>query len=146
MRTPLSNGPWQLYRVAANPANSSIWHQISSAPGIHVARRHHGTYRVAIVDSYLPWFSAHNIEYQLDQHPWKPLDAEISVYGEWAAHQNAVAHWLQDAFTAISSGKSSGLDSCYRQIARSLHRIVLEWAILKRDLVVTILSTHKEWC
>ena len=126
------------------PINSD-WKQILSAPGIHVAGKSYGTYRVAIDDSYLPWLSVSKFKFQPDINPLKPVDEEVSVHGEWVARWNAISRFLQDAMEAISSGRSPGLDSCYRKLARIPHQVALEWAILKRDLVTTSLFICEGW-
>jgi hypothetical protein len=125
------------------PINSD-WKQILSAPGIHLAGESHGTYRVAIDDSYLPWLEDSKFKFQPDINPLKPVDEEVSVYGKWVAKWNANFHFLQDAIEAISSGRSPGLDSCYRKHAQT-SQVALEWAILKRDLVTTSLFICEGW-
>ncbi|KAG0645144.1 hypothetical protein D0Z07_9224 [Hyphodiscus hymeniophilus] len=136
IRTPLSNRPWQLYRVPADHIEpfDSDWKQISLAPGIHVAGKSYDTYRVAIDDSYLPWLSVSKFKFQPDINPLKPVDGEVSVYGERAATRNAIVRFHRDALKAISSRKGPELDCCYRNVAEVLHQVALEWAILKRDL------------
>jgi len=113
----------------------SDWKKISLAPGLHVAGKSYGTYRIAFDDSYLPWLSVSKFKFQPDVNPLKPVDGEVSVYGERAATRNAVVRFHQDALKAISSRKSPGLDSCYRNVAEVPYQVALEWAILKRDLV-----------
>ncbi|KAH6670177.1 hypothetical protein B0J14DRAFT_113998 [Halenospora varia] len=136
MRTPLSNRPWKLYRIPADQieAINSDWHQLSSAPGIHVAGKSYGSYRVAIDDAYLPWLSVSKFKFQPDLNPMKPLEEEASVQGIRVAIWNAITRFFRDAIEAVSSGKGPGLDSVYLTHAQTSHQLALEWAILKRDL------------
>jgi hypothetical protein len=142
---PLSDRPWKLYYVAEDQIEpiDSDWYQILTAPGVHVGRKFCGRYRVAIDNSYIPWLSDSKFKFQCDLDPLKPAEVEL-VHGKWVARRNATARWLQDAIEAIFSGKSSGLDSCYRS-QKGKCQMVLEWAILKRDLVTTSLFTCEEW-
>jgi len=91
-------------------------------------------YQVAVNRPYFPWLLLHRFKFQLELDPAKPVD--VRVHGEWVATRNADARFLQDAVEAISSGRSPGLELCYRQIAPSRLQIPLEWAILSHDILV----------
>lgn len=136
-RTPLGYRPWRLYRVPEDQIEpiDSDWKQILPAPGIHIAGKSHGMYRVAIDDSYVAWLFWFKFKFQPDFDPLKPVDEEVSAHGEQVATRNAVARFHRDAVKAIFSRKSPQLDSCYRNLPKVPHQVALEWAILKRDMV-----------
>jgi hypothetical protein len=69
----------------------------------------------------------------------------VSMHGRWLARWNATSRFFQDAMEAVLSGRSPGLDSCYREHARTSYQIMLEWAILKRDLVTISLFIYEAW-
>jgi hypothetical protein len=122
----------------------SDWYQILSAPGIHVAGKSYGMYRVAFDESYLPWLCKNRFKFEFVPHPRKPVDGEIRVHGEVMAESSAHARFAQDAIKAISSGYNPGLYMCYREAALGQQQIQLEWAILWRDIVNTSLFTCED--
>jgi hypothetical protein len=141
MRTPLSNRPWSLYRVPADQISN--WHQISSAPVIHVAGKSYGAYRVAFDESYLPWLCKNRFEFEHDPYPRKPAPGEIRVYGKATADNNARARFHKDGFNAIFSGYRLGLDMCYRNATSGQQQVQLEWAILWRDIVNILIHLRR---
>jgi hypothetical protein len=123
----------------------SEWAKIGSAPGIYIlGKRYDRFYEVLVDPSYLPWLRRHNYRF-LDKFyfeacfcydPTQPTEAEVEVYGVWAAARRFHARFLENAFKAIWSRGSLGLESCLRSIALSTLQIPLEWAILCRDILV----------
>jgi len=140
MRISLNNSPWRLYTVSAD--HIAGWCQIISAPGIHIAGENRGIFQVAIHDSYVPWLHESNFRFKLDHKSLSPR--EIFSQGEDAATKNAVLRFLKDAMMAISSQERSGLDNYNRRASFSF-RVLIEWGILKHDMVGIPHSLIKCW-
>jgi hypothetical protein len=128
-------------------AEDSGWGKITSTLGIYVlGKRFDGFYEVAIDESYLPWLLRHKFgfldkaafEFRFCYDPTQPTKTEVEVYG-WGGFY---VRFLTNAFKAIWSRRSQGLELCLRSIAPSDLQTALEWAILNRDIEVYPLLIH----
>ncbi|KAH8591182.1 hypothetical protein B0O99DRAFT_632669 [Bisporella sp. PMI_857] len=124
-RTSLSNNAWKFRYVAAG----SGWTKVASTPGIHIFGKFDNFYEIVLDDAYFQWL--HNHGFQL-------LDkAQFEVqfgYDPTKREPELGRRFLDNAFTAIWSRRSPGLDMLLRSIAPSHLQIALEWAILNRDI------------
>jgi hypothetical protein len=130
----------------------SGWGEIVSTPGIYVlGKRLDGFYEVVADESYIPWLLHYKIrfldkalfKFQFGYDPTQPTEAEVKAYGVgiWGARRRSArggsyARFLENAFKAIWSRRSRGLELCLRSIAPSDLQTALEWAILSRDILV----------
>lgn len=125
----------------------SGWAKIKSTPGIYVfSQRSDGFYEVVVDKSYISWLRQHNFRF-LDKakfecvfryDPTQPTEAEFKVYGIHEARKKSHNRFLYNAFKAIWSRWSRGLELCLRSIAPSHLQTALEWAILDRDILVSL--------
>ncbi|KAH6667756.1 hypothetical protein B0J14DRAFT_567126 [Halenospora varia] len=145
-RTPLSNNPWKLCYVATDEieAEDSDWGKIASTPGIYVLwKRPDGFYEVIVDESYIPWLLQHKFrflnkaefEFLVGYDPTQPTGIEVDVYGVRGARRRFYVRFLENAFKAIWSRRSRGLELCLRSIVPPYLEIALEWAVLSRDIL-----------
>jgi hypothetical protein len=123
----------------------SDWAKIASTPGIYVlGKRLDRFYEVVVDESYVPWLLHHKFrfldkaqfEFQFCYDPTQPTEGEVKVYGVLGARRRSYVHFLENAFEAIWSRCSRGLELCLRSIVPPYLQTALEWAILSRDILV----------
>jgi hypothetical protein len=73
-------------------------------------------YRVAVYEDYLPCLQLSGLKFELPSNPLEPEEAEIRVRGSYLAVINAEERCLDDAFDAIITGYSPGLESRYCEL------------------------------
>jgi hypothetical protein len=122
----------------------SGWGKTISTPGIYVlGKRFDRFYEVVVDESYTPWLLYHKFrfldkaefEFLFCYDPTQPTKTEVEAYG-WGGFY---VRFLENAFKAIWSRRSQGLELCLRSIAPSDLQTALEWAILNRDIQVNLL-------
>ncbi|KAH9205061.1 hypothetical protein DL95DRAFT_397986, partial [Leptodontidium sp. 2 PMI_412] len=143
---------WKLYYVAADeiePTDSG-WGKIASTTGAYkLGKRFDNLYEVAVDESYIPWLFHHKIQFfdkakfelQFFYDPTQPTTTEWEVYG-WGG---LYFRFLGNAFQAIWSGRSQGLELCLRSIAPTDLCTAIEWAILSRDIVMSTPLVRKKF-
>ncbi|RXG41771.1 hypothetical protein VDGE_03471 [Verticillium dahliae] len=135
-------------------SSSSDWGTLKLLPGVRIVRKFQGNlrthtpykgpyYEIAICDSYKQRFLSHGFQLRamkVQPDDWTvPSDIDVHVYGRRHAEQmvaDCADEYTRYASKALESGLGPGLDEFYRRFAPAGLRVVVEWIIIMRQLLV----------